>query len=483
MSNEDYYKKYYLEDEEILDIAKTGIVVFDSSALLALYYYSDNTRNEIYKKLMDIFSGRLWIPGQVYFEFLKNKDKVIHKPEETYRALLSANKKGEANIQRIEEFIDQIKDTCLTGISGQLNTLIDKTKNKDRHPYFDESIYQEFREELDNIETQIVKLNDKAKSLHSMIEKEVNNKIKELQDREDAVYLLIHACFTIGPEYSFSDMLGIAQEGQRRYSDDIPPGYKDVEKKGIQKYGDLYVWKQILSYAKSKKKSVLLVSNDIKEDWWDKDLAGSGAPRIELLREFKSYTGKSFWSYDMRSFVSLINIIADDHISDSIIEEIDEVSMEEEHKEYYEDNETYVLFRDILEMWLKRETEYELKELIPHNPDWRIFSRGFVFNATDFQGNDCRVILSIINHTNYSSVLHNIQAGYEIKKYYERFGKKYRYRQIIVGKDEKIVADFRKVVKDHTKLERLLMNTTIENTLVYLKEGDFVYVDSNHPVG
>lgn len=39
----DLYKKYYIDDEKKRDIFKSGIVVFDTSALLDLYYYSSKT--------------------------------------------------------------------------------------------------------------------------------------------------------------------------------------------------------------------------------------------------------------------------------------------------------------------------------------------------------------------------------------------------------------------------------------------------------
>ncbi len=480
MDSYDYYNKYYLNDEEILEIAKHGIVVFDTSALLALYYYSDNARKEIYKKLMKRFKERLWIPAQVYFEYMKNKDKVLHKPEDSYRALLNNSNKGEANIIRIEEIIGNIKQKNLKDIRGQLGTLIERTKNADKHPFVNEGVYQDFKDALDKLENDFATLSSKADKLRVDMQKEVDERINELETREDDVNAFICDSFTIGPEYSFAEMIKIAEEGQNRYNEEIPPGYMDSnDKKGLQKYGDLYAWKQILSYSKTKNKSVLLVINDVKEDWWDKEKDNSGAPRIELLREFRSYTGKPFWSCDMSTLLYYINKMDSDHISKSTIDEVNEVTMEVESGL----DEEYLLYRDILAKWLEQETEYRIKDIIPRNQDWRTFSKGYVFDAVDYQGHECRILLNIIRHSNHASVLHNIRDGFELKKYYERFGKEYRYRQIIMGKNKNSCEAFCKTMDNTPKLKRLFNNNEIENTLVYLDEGKLVYLDSNHSVG
>lgn len=76
----DLYKKYYLDSDKVQQILKSGIIVFDTSALLDLYYYSFDTQNEIFRNVFKYLSNRLWIPSQVYFEYLKNRKKVSEKP-------------------------------------------------------------------------------------------------------------------------------------------------------------------------------------------------------------------------------------------------------------------------------------------------------------------------------------------------------------------------------------------------------------------
>ena len=55
----DLYKKYYLDSETIKEILQNGIVVFDTSALLDLYYYFSETRNEIFNKAFNYLKDYL----------------------------------------------------------------------------------------------------------------------------------------------------------------------------------------------------------------------------------------------------------------------------------------------------------------------------------------------------------------------------------------------------------------------------------------
>jgi hypothetical protein len=86
---------------------------------------------------------------------------------------------------------------------------------------------------------------------------------------------------------SFARKLLILQEGQVRYDNLIPPGFLDSEKEGEAKYGDLFVWKDIIKIAKEKNANIIFICNDIKEDWWKKDKKIPIDLKQELNEEFK----------------------------------------------------------------------------------------------------------------------------------------------------------------------------------------------------
>ena len=85
---EDIYHKYYLNQDDILNILKSGLIVFDTSALLDLYYFSESSQSYIINTIFPKLQGRLWLPSQVYFEYIKNKETVLQKQAVSYNLLL-----------------------------------------------------------------------------------------------------------------------------------------------------------------------------------------------------------------------------------------------------------------------------------------------------------------------------------------------------------------------------------------------------------
>lgn len=92
----------------------------------------------------------------------------------------------------------------------------------------------------------------------------------------------------IGNRIRFSEQLKIIREGELRYKYKIPPGYEDINKDGVEKFGDLFVWKEILDLPVEKSvKDIIFITNDIKEDWWSKDSQDNLVVHDKLLSEFK----------------------------------------------------------------------------------------------------------------------------------------------------------------------------------------------------
>ena len=91
-------------------------------------------------------------------------------------------------------------------------------------------------------------------------EKEIKKQeaeIKSLND-DDTLLTAFEENIKVGPESSFSDVMEIVSEGELRYKFEIPPGYMDLKDKiGTQIFGDLIIWKQILSHAKNINKNVI----------------------------------------------------------------------------------------------------------------------------------------------------------------------------------------------------------------------------------
>jgi hypothetical protein len=109
-------------------------------------------------------------------------------------------------------------------------------------------------------------------------------------------------------------------EGEFRYRNYVSPGFKDDNKEGTQKYGDLIIWKQILSFAKDNNKPIILVSNDKKSDWCiveDDDLL----PSPDLLKEFRDYSEQEFYICSFDKFLYAIKKDLNIEIKNRLIEE------------------------------------------------------------------------------------------------------------------------------------------------------------------
>lgn len=122
-------------------------------------------------------------------------------------------------------------------------------------------------------------------------------------------------------------------EGEERYKQKIPPGFKDGAKSGdsevfvekCRKYGDLIVWSQVIDKAIESGKGVVLVTDDKKEDWWEKFKGKTVGPRPELVKEFKDRANNTFHMYQADRFLELARENLDEQVSEEVVAEIREV--------------------------------------------------------------------------------------------------------------------------------------------------------------
>ncbi len=86
----------------------------------------------------------------------------------------------------------------------------------------------------------------------------------------------------------FDLMRTLGQEGETRYTQDLPPGFmdrvkRDEDEKGSNRFGDLILWEEILAHVpRISAKTVILLTKDRKVDWFAK----SDNPQVvgDLLR-------------------------------------------------------------------------------------------------------------------------------------------------------------------------------------------------------
>lgn len=243
------------------DIRKNNhLIVLDTNILLELYRQPANISQDIISTLKKV-KDKIYIPRQVYDEYMRNYQEICGKEKKKYQRV---RKELSESTRKLQEDIDK------------------KTNEYRKHNYTDISRLQ------NNLCQKITELEGIINNFESEHETEIQLNIDFLKNDSVKQFVdLLEGENKVGDEISFSEKMQILQEGHLRFENLIPPGYMDAEKEGVDKFGDLFVWKSIISIAKEKNANIIFVCNDIKEDWWEKDKDVPVDLRLELFKEFK----------------------------------------------------------------------------------------------------------------------------------------------------------------------------------------------------
>jgi hypothetical protein len=289
-SMKELFPGYFKENDQSLKVIwEEALFVFDANILLNLYRYSNETGEEFFQ-ILDNAKDRIWIPYQAAEEYLRNRLTVIGEQEKSYNDTISA-----------------------------ITTLESKFDSARQHPFVSDSSLKDLKLMFSSLKTEL----EKNRDIHTtrMTSDNIKDKIAEIFEGR------------IGSSYKKEKLESIFIEGEQRYSQHVPPGYKDALKSKdrcnfqdeCKKYGDLIVWKQVIENAVSNKKDVIFVTDDEKEDWWEVFKGKTIGPRPELTREFRDNTSKSILMYNSDSFVRFASEYLGEKVSEKTMTEIKQV--------------------------------------------------------------------------------------------------------------------------------------------------------------
>ena len=300
--------KLPISESEIEDLWENAIFVFDTNFLLSFYEVSYSTYQD-YKIILNAVKSRVWIPYQVADEFLFLREGTIKREKESLTKIKGALNNWYEK-QRVFQDFGLIKDGKIARAE-----LEEVYESQEMFHLELEKLFKELQNKL-RIKT------EESKHLEMDIERdEVMNFIFELFDEK------------IGSNFDNEFLKNLHKEGEDRFLRNQPPGFKDTNKKyGIQKYGDLILWKQILEFSKDSH-SIIFITNDGKEDWWNIGSSGNKSPHFELRREFKTSVNKLFWMYSGDDFIKKVTKRLNVRASEKSIRESEEISKSEELSE------------------------------------------------------------------------------------------------------------------------------------------------------
>lgn len=311
------FREYFYEPADSL--SETAVIVLDTNVLLDLFRMSLKSREELVAILghADV-KNRLWMPHQVGAEFFRNKDDVVHKFQkeiEELRASFKAAFRGVATLRRNRHKSDRRKD-----VKGRSRLDLNEI----------ESLIQAARDNVDNV---------------------LKNALKEIKDsgEETAVLDSLLELYEgrVAPAPSEAERNEATRTAQQRFREGIPPGNLDVYKAPDTRslrgdvvpasnsgnpYGDYFIWREIVTYAKQTKQSIVFVTGDLKSDWWQKVGGELRGPRKELIREFLDTTGQDINFHSPGYFYKLTADLLEAELADETKAELQSIEEQQEER-------------------------------------------------------------------------------------------------------------------------------------------------------
>lgn len=393
------------------ELLKNANIYFDASALLDLYEFTEITLNKVLDSLKNQASDRLFVTDHNWFEYQKNKNTVLLKPKDAYKNLINGNGEKKdidgAHLEKISKSFEALKEKGFEDIRKQSEQFLLKTKVEKKHPHVENSLRDKLEEDInksyEEFMISISSMYERYSNIHSTLNDAIESEIEKINNRVelDTLNKVLGEMFkTTKIDYDFVELMEIVKEGEIRYRNNISPGFEDEKKKeGIQKYGDLISWKQLLDHSKNRGKPAIYVSSDLKPDWVNKNKE----PNLELIKEYYDITGKRFWIFSLPYFIRLIEEATSSSLDPTVEEELN--TLEELTKDK---NMPSLLNIKLPTLQKYLSNEYEAFDFIP------VDNYSLLTLCGDAHGNREYVYFYNIGKGNYSSIKHAVQKSLEV---------------------------------------------------------------------
>ncbi|MER7968226.1 PIN-like domain-containing protein [Streptomyces sp. NPDC096080] len=256
-----------------------ALVVLDANVLLTLYDVTSESRDVVLDALEKV-SDRLWLPHQAGLEFIRNRRSRV----ESRRSQFATVKQ---NIDR--RFTDASQQ--LIQIRRQVQQFIEKHSGDEQaQRNLEDVITRENILDLDVVQEWKQALLDEVKKLQDAYDLDPN----QLDDGDpllDRIATLIgDRIGTPLPHEALGELVGSAVGF--RFPNRIPPGFADSsgghdKETDLRRAGDYLIWEEIVRKACTlpEPQLVLLVTDDVKDDWWAKDRRGNPTHALPELAD------------------------------------------------------------------------------------------------------------------------------------------------------------------------------------------------------
>lgn len=283
---------------------REGVFVIDANVLLQLYALPEKTRQETLSAFARL-GPRIWMPYQVALEYQRNR----------VRAIGQARDRGDKVVEPLEtalqEFVNavakvQLEKRGLEAATTKMRTLLE----------CGESV-----------------INDAKSALASQVNLRGADEIRNSLDR-----LFANRIGEAPTQLQLDEWYAIAKD---RFVHRMGPGFEDSDKKnptfmhaGIKynrHYGDYVVWKQTIERFKDDDgvKSLVVITQDRKPDWWQKYNEHVAGPHPALCAEMRSEAQLDrFWMYDLEEFLQEAPSRLQAHVSETTLSDVADASVQ-----------------------------------------------------------------------------------------------------------------------------------------------------------
>lgn len=248
------------KSKELSPFSGNFYIVLDTNILINVHrkvFYTLPTLKSIFIENED----KLWIPKHVWNEYLDNWSgtwKNCRKKLEESQSLTITN-------------IDKFKIKNAAG-------LIDLQKQAE-------------------IELHIKSLREEIKTYYANEKKKYSEpqNVKIFEDVQEWLEA------RIGDGFKVHEIVKILEEGEIRFKNLIPPGFEDTSKDNGNRFGDLLIWKEIISKSKKESADIVFVTEDVKGDW------DNPKSRKLLYQEFHEETGRYVQVLKLEDYQNVYN--------------------------------------------------------------------------------------------------------------------------------------------------------------------------------
>lgn len=279
--------------EDYGEVLSSGLLVPDTNVLLNLYRYNAQTRTDLLAVLQRV-GDRLWVPHQVSAEFWRNREAALRDPSDM----------AEATVEALEDQLQQV----LSVLRRWANRI---------------ALPQDRLEELrETVEGPFTVLTSVVDEFTDAIPDEPN-----WDTNNDQVLVQLEGVLDgyVGPPLDSEHEEAAIEEGHRRLEAGVPPGFADKGKVGDDAVGDYLVWEQTIREAERRQLDVLLVTGDVKDDWWRRERGEIRGPRPELVEELKERAGTRLFMLRPESLLFHARSVLQVEVSAESLQEVERV--------------------------------------------------------------------------------------------------------------------------------------------------------------